>query len=268
MTPVRFIVCDVDGTLVDREKRLRPATIEAVRRVRDAGIGFTIISARPPSGVEPMADALELDGPIAAFNGGAVFRRSGETMVSHLVPGEVARGMLELARGSTANVWAFADGRWHADTPDNPHVPRERVSANQEPVITADFAPLADRMGKLTFVSDDPPVLERLLEAGRDRFGDAATIAQSQSYYLDVTAREANKGAGVEALASAAGIDLAETMVIGDMRNDLSMLTRAGLAVVMGQAPDDVKAVADWVTASNEEDGVARALERLLDTSR
>lgn len=264
MTPIRFVVCDVDGTLVDRDKRLRPATMEAVRRVRSAGVGFTVISARPPSGVMPIADLLELDSAVAAFNGGAVFRRSGEVMENHLVPGEVARGMLEVAEGSGANVWVFADGRWHADTPGNPHVPRERVSSNQEPVITADLASLADRMGKLTFVSDDPPVLARLLETGRDRYGDQATIAQSQTYFLDVTARQANKGAGVEALARAAGVDVAQVMVIGDMRNDLPMLTRAGLAVVMGQAPDDVKAVADWVTASNNEDGVAAALDRLL----
>lgn len=261
---IRFVVSDVDGTLVDHDKKLRPGTIEAVRRVRDAGIGFTIISARPPSGVEPIADALGLDGPIGAFNGGTVFRRGGEVMEQHLVPAEVGRGILELARGSGADVWVFADGRWHASTPDNPHTDRERKSANQEPVIVADLAELAGRAGKITFVSDDPPVLARIREAGRDRYGAQATIANSQTYYLDVTAIEANKGAGVEALARAAGVSLDEVMVLGDMPNDLPMLTRAGLPVVMGQSPDEVKAVAHWVTTSNDEDGVARALDRLL----
>lgn len=264
MNDIRFIVCDVDGTLVDHDKRVRPATVEAVGRVRGAGIAFTVISARPPSGVEPIADLLDLDGPIAAFNGGAVFRRGGEVLEAHLVPGEVARGMLILAAGSGADIWVFADGQWHADNPENPHMARERVSANQEPAIVTNFDHLADRAGKITFVSDDPPVLEKLLAAGRDRYAERATIAQSQAYYLDVTALQANKGAGVEALARAAAVDLDEVMVLGDMRNDLPMLTRAGLAVVMGQAPDDVKAVADWITASNDEDGVARALDRLL----
>lgn len=261
---IRFVVSDVDGTLVDHDKKLRPATIDAIARVRAAGIGFTVISARPPSGVLPIADALGLDDPIAAFNGGAVFRRGGEVMEEHLVPGEVARGMLELARGSEASVWVFADDQWHADTIDNPHVPRERVSANQEPAIVSDFAPLALRAGKITFVSDDPPVLARLLAEGRARFGAHATISLSQTYYLDVTALQANKGNGVEALARAAGVDLAQVVVIGDMQNDLPMLTRAGLAVAMGQAPQEVKDAADWITASNDEDGVARALDRLL----
>ena len=261
---IRFVVSDVDGTLVDRDKKLRPATIEAVRKVRAAGIGFTVISARPPSGVLPIADALELDGPIAAFNGGTIFRRGGDVAEEHRVPDDAARGMLELAKGSGVSVWVFADGRWHADTLDNPHVPRERLSANQEPVIVSDFVPLAGKVGKITFVSDDAPVLAKLMKEGRERYGGRATIAQSQTYYVDVTALEANKGAGVEALAHAAGVSLDETMVLGDQANDLPMLTRAGLAVAMGQAPDEVKAAADWVSASNEEDGVARALERLL----
>lgn len=267
MTPasaIRFVVSDVDGTLVDHDKRLRPATIEAVRRLRDAGIGFAVISARPPSGVEPIAEALDLDGPIGAFNGGTVFRRGGAVMEEHLVPGDVARGMLALARGAGAAIWVFAGGRWHAERPDNPHMDRERRSANQEPVITADWGPLADGAGKITFVSDDPAVLERLRTQGRDRWGAEATIANSQTYYLDVTALQANKGAGIDALARAAGVGLDEVLALGDMRNDLPMLTRAGLAVAMGQAPDYVKAAADWISASNDEDGVARALDRLL----
>jgi Cof subfamily protein (haloacid dehalogenase superfamily) len=261
---IRFVVSDVDGTLVDHDKTLRPATIDAVARLKAAGIGFAVISARPPSGVEPIAEALGLDGPIGAFNGGTVFRRGGEVVEEHLVPAEVGRGMVELAQGSGANVWVFAGGRWHADTPDNPHVPRERRSANQEPVLGEDLAALAERAGKITFVSDEPAVLADLTARGRDRFAGQATIALSQTYYLDVTALQANKGAGVEALARAAGVPLEQVMVLGDMRNDLPMLRRAGLAVVMGQAPDDVKAVAHWITASNDEDGVAKALDRLL----
>lgn len=267
MTPagaIRMIVSDVDGTLVDHDKRLRPATVEAVRRVRAAGIGFTVISARPPSGVEPIAHALRLDAPIGAFNGGTVFRGGGGVLEEHLVPAEVGRGVVELARASGADIWVFADGRWYASTPDNPHTGRERRSANQEPVIVPDLREPATRAGKITVVSDDPPVLDRLLAAGRERYGERATIAQSQTYYLDVTALAANKGAGVEALARAAGVPLDAVMVLGDMRNDLPMLRRAGLRVVMGQAPDDVKAAAHWVVASNDEDGVAEALDRLL----
>jgi Cof subfamily protein (haloacid dehalogenase superfamily) len=261
---IRFVVSDVDGTLVDHDKRLSDANVAAVKRLTDAGIGFAVISARPRSGVLPIAERLGLDDPIGAFNGGTVFRRAGEVMESHRVPEDVARGMLELAHGSPADVWVFADDHWHTAHPGNSHVPREIKSAAQDPVVTADFGALLGRTDKLTFVHDDPAVLAPLLEQGRARFGERATIGKSQTYYLDVTALAANKGAGIEALARNAGVPLDQVMAIGDQQNDLPMLTRAGLAVAMGQAPDEVKDVADWVTGTNDESGVAQAIERLL----
>jgi Cof subfamily protein (haloacid dehalogenase superfamily) len=257
-------VSDVDGTLVDHDKRLSDANVAAVKRLTDAGIGFAVISARPRSGVLPIAERLGLDDPIGAFNGGTVFRRSGEVMEQHRVPAEVARGVLAIAAGSGADVWVFADDLWHASNLDNPHVPRERRSANQEPVITDDFAPLMDRVDKITFVSDAPGLLGDLTARMRAAHGDAATIAQSQTYYLDVTALKANKGDGIDALARAAGVPLSATAAVGDMPNDLPMLTRAGLAIAMGQAPAEVQAAADWITASNDDDGVAAAIDRLL----
>lgn len=261
---VQLVVSDVDGTLVDKEKRLTDATVAAVGRLKGAGIGFTVISARPRSGVMPIADRLGLDGPIAAFNGGTIFRRDGAVLERHRVPEDVALGMMALARGSGAATWVFADDRWHADDFENPHVPRERLSANQEPAALGDPAALAVAVDKLTFVSDDADVLARLGEQGRARYGDRATIAQSQTYYLDVTAPAANKGAGVEALARAADVRLDQVAAIGDQQNDLPMLTRAGLAIAMGQAPAEVRDAADWVTEPNDRDGVARAIDRLL----
>ena len=138
------------------------------------------------------------------------------------------------------------------------------MAANQEPVVRADFADLLDRADKITLVSDDPAVLGELLDQLRGTLGRLATIAMSQTYYLDLTAPAANKGAGVEALAAAFGVSLAETAVIGDQHNDLPMLERAGLPIAMGNAPDAVKAVARHVTDANDADGVARAIDRYI----
>jgi Cof subfamily protein (haloacid dehalogenase superfamily) len=261
---IKLLISDVDGTLVDKEKRLSPETIAAVGRLRAAGIGFTVISARPRSGVAPLVDALGLDGPAAAFNGGLIFAPDGSTIARHAIARDVAGGVLAAASDAPVDIWVFADDRWHATRGDGPHTASERRAANQEPVVRTDFADLTDRADKITLVSDDPPVLARLLDRLRAEFGGNATIAMSQTYYLDVTAPEANKGAGVEALASAFGAALAETAVIGDQHNDLPMLERAGLAIAMGNAPDAVKAAAGHVTATNEADGVAAAIDRWI----
>ncbi len=266
---IALVISDVDGTLVDRTKRLAPATVDAVRRLREAGVPFTIISARPPSGVLPLVTTLGIEGPVGAFNGGTIFKapeylKDGSTVERHTIDPDVVRGMFALVADAPVSAWVFSDGQWHADTLDNPHVPNERIAADQEPVVLTDMSALYDKADKVTFVSDDPALLGRLTREGHDKYGDKATIGQSQTYYLDVTDLAANKGTGVEALAKAHGVSLAQVAVFGDMNNDVPMFDLAGFSVAMGQAPTDVKARADAVSTSNDDDGVAHAIDTMV----
>lgn len=261
---IRLLVSDVDGTLVDKQKRLTPGTIDAVRRLEATGTGFTVISARPRSGVMPIAEALGIDAPIAAFNGGLIFRRDGSVDAHFVVDPEVARGVFDLIGELQVDIWVFADDRWYSSTDVGVHVEHERVAANQEPVVGNDFAHLLDRADKITFVSDDPPTLRELHRRIDERHQGKATVAQSQTYYLDITALEANKGDGIVALAAAFDVPLEDVVAIGDQANDLPMLERAGLAVAMGNAPDPVKQAADEVTRANDADGVAHAIDTLI----
>ena len=263
MSP-RLVISDVDGTLVNKAKRLTQGTIAAVHRLRAAGLPFTLISARPPSGLLPLAKPLGLTEPLAAFNGGTLFRADGTVTERHIVPEAVVRGMFELAEGSGAVPWIFADGRWHARVMEGVHVEHERIASAQEPIHTTDMTPLYAQVDKLTWVSDDAPALAALTARAQARYGDAATVAQSQTYYLDVTHLRANKGDGIATLAKAIGVDLADVAVLGDMPNDLPMFARAGLAIAMGQAPEEVKAKARYTSTSNDADGVAHAIDTIL----
>jgi Cof subfamily protein (haloacid dehalogenase superfamily) len=259
---IRLLVSDLDGTLVDKDKNLTPVTIAAVARLRSAGIGFTVISARPMSGIRPLLEPLDLDGDVAAFNGGIVFRRDG-TIVSHVtIPAGIARGIMDMADG--VDTWVFADDQWYASNGDGPHTQSERRSSAQEPVVVASFDDVLDHADKITFVSDDHEALHALYERVHARYVTDATVAQSQTYYLDVTALIANKGDGIAALARALDVDLADTAAIGDQANDLPMLARAGLSIAMGNAPDAVKAKAHATTRANDEDGVAHAIDTLI----
>ena len=266
---IALVISDVDGTLVDHDKHLSPATADAVRRLREAGVPFTLISARPPSGVLPLVTTLGIEGPVGAFNGGTIFKApdylaDGTTVERHTIDPAVVRGMFALMEGQPVSAWVFSEGKWHADTLDNPHVPHERIAANQEPTVLADMTHLYDRADKVTFISDDPVLLGRLTREGHDRYGAKATIGQSQTYYLDITDLAANKGTGVEALARAHDVALAQVAVLGDMNNDVPMFDLAGFSVAMGQAPDDVKARADAVSTSNDDDGVAHAIDTMI----
>lgn len=262
--PIRLVVSDIDGTLVDKQKQLTPATTDAVRRLEAAGIGFTVISARPMSGIMPIAETLAIDAPMAAFNGGIIFRRDGSIAEHHMVHAAVAHGVMDIAGDSPADIWVFADDRWYASTDVGAHVDSERRASNQDPIVTDDFAALLDRADKITFVSDDHAMLADLADRCKAKHGEDATIAQSQVYYLDVTALVANKGDGLLALAKTFDQPLDAVAVLGDQYNDVPMLERAGLAIAMGNAPDPVKSVAHEVTSGNDADGVAHAIDTII----
>jgi Cof subfamily protein (haloacid dehalogenase superfamily) len=261
---LRFVISDVDGTLVTHDKKLAPSTIDAVARLQAAGVPFTIISARPPSGIAWLVEALKPSGPIAAFNGGTIVAPDGTVVERHVLPRSAVEASFAAAEGSGADPWLFADGRWHIMDMGNPHVPHEILSAAQEPVVEHDMAHLFDTVDKLTWVSDEPAILHDIQARMRETIGDAATIGLSQTYYLDLTHPIANKGEGVATLARTAGVPLEQVAVLGDQYNDVPMFERAGIAVAMGQAPDGVKEKAGHVTTSNDEDGVAHAIDTIL----
>lgn len=264
MKTLRFVISDVDGTLVRSDKSLSRANEEAVRSLRAAGVRFSLISARPPSGMRWIVDRLDLEGPFGAFNGGTIFDRSGTVGEPHRLDPRLARDMLSLFERRGVIRWLYADGDWLINAADLRHTPREVLSAGLDPVITQELRERVARVDKLVAVSDDDELLSRIEAEARELAGERATIARSQRYYLDVTALAANKGDGVAALAAAARVPLDCLAVLGDQQNDLPMFARAGFAVAMGQASGDVQAKADAVAASNDEDGVADAIVRLL----
>ena len=127
-----------------------------------------------------------------------------------------------------------------------------------------DFSTLLERVDKIVAVSDEAQKLEALEASTAQALGDAATVARSQTYYLDVTAPSANKGRGVAILAEALDTPLSATAVIGDGQNDVAMFKVAGLSVAMGNGSDAVRAAADHVTRTNLDDGVAHAIDAFI----
>ncbi|WP_371420252.1 Cof-type HAD-IIB family hydrolase [Tardiphaga sp.] len=261
---IRLLVSDIDGTLVRRDKSLSESVISAVGRVKAAGIAVSLISARPPSGMLWIAQRLELSGAIGAFNGGTVVQPDGTVVSAAQLDPECAARTLALLDHPAVTPWLFAGGLWYARATEDVYVPRERRAANIEPIVRGDFGGLLAHTDKIVGVSDDHALLARLDSEITAALGQDATVGRSQPYYLDITARRANKGDGIAALAAASGVSLANVAVLGDEHNDLPMFARARLSIAMGQAPIAVRSAADRVTLSNEEDGVAHAIDAFI----
>jgi hypothetical protein len=260
---IGLLVSDIDGTLVRPDKTIAPATIEAVTRLRDAGIHFSIISARPARGMRYPIETLRIDQPTAAFNGGTITRADGTIAMAKHLSDEAAGLALEFLDRAQVEIWVFADGKWITRDPDGEFVPRERRAVGFEPTIVPDFAGIT-RIDKIVGASSDHPRLAGLEGELAGLLGERAHAVRSQAYYLDVTHPEADKGHGVAALAEVMGLPVDRVAVIGDAPNDVPMFRRAALSIAMGQAFDEVKAEATYVTTTNEEDGIARAIERFI----
>jgi len=261
---IALFISDMDGTLVTPEKTLTPRTVAAVAKLAQAGIGFSLISARPARGMASAAEALKVSLPIAAFNGGAVIAPDGAVLSARRLSAELSRAAFALLAEHGADAWVFADNEWLILNPNVPKIAREQRSVGFGPTLVDNFDAVIDRIDKIVGVSDDLPLLQGAEADAQARWGHQATIGRSQPYYLDFTHQDANKGGGVTALCEHIGVPLSRTAVIGDMFNDVSMFKLAGYAIAMGQAPQAVKDQAQTVTGANTEDGFADAVERLL----
>ena len=262
---VKMLLADVDGTLVTRDKILTDRAIQAVHQMHDAGVIFAITSGRPPRGMAMLIDPLDLQAPIAAFNGGLLVNRDMSVIEQRVLPEDLVVPVADMMSSFKLDVWLYTGADWYVPKPDGPHVAREAWTVKFEPNIMTDGVKgLTGSVAKLVGVSDDTDAVDRATTAVHDKFGDHVTAATSQPYYLDVTHPLANKGEVAKYLAARYDLKPEEIATIGDMPNDVLMFAHSGLSIAMGQSSTEVKRAARRVTTSNEDEGFANAVERFI----
>ena len=261
---ISLVLSDVDGTLVTEEKVLTKQAQAAVRRLLDAGIRFAITSGRPPLGMAMLLDALRLDTPIAGFNGGLFVAPDLSILEQKTLPDDVAAKAIELIRAHGLDAWVYRGNDWLVGKADAPHVAHEAWTVKFEPKVVRDVAEKLDHVAKVVGVSDDFERVQRCEADAQASFGQRATANRSQPYYLDVTHKDANKGAVVEFLSRQLKIPTAAIATIGDQPNDVLMFKRSGLSIAMGNASDQVKEQASVSTDSYNDEGFAKAMDRFI----
>ncbi len=261
---ISLVLADVDGTLVNEEKVLTERAQAAVRGLHAAGIRFAITSGRPPKGMAMLLEALQLETPIAGFNGGLFVKPDLSILEQKTVPADVAAAAIKLIRDRGLDVWVYRGNDWLIGKADAPHVAREAWTVKFDPVIVKDVGEKLDQVAKIVGVSDDLDKVKQCEADARAAFGQRATANRSQPYYLDVTNKDANKGAVVAFLSQHLGVPVAEIATIGDQQTDVPMFEKSGLSIAMGNAPAEVKAQATATTDSYTDEGFAKAMERFI----
>jgi Cof subfamily protein (haloacid dehalogenase superfamily) len=264
MTRIALVVSDVDGTLVTGEKVLTDAARGAVRRLNDAGIGFTIVSSRPTVGMRFLIEPLAITLPVGSFNGSSIVDPQLNPIEQHLIPAAAAQTSLDVLDEFGVDIWLFTNDLWLTRNGDGEYVPNEIRAIRANPTVVNDFAPYLTAACKIVGASGDAALLQRCEAAMQRALGAKATAVRSQSYYLDVTPPGCNKGTFVQAMAKRLNIPTDAVATIGDMENDLAMFKTSGVSFAMGNAADHVKKMAKHVTASNEDEGFAKAVEAIL----
>jgi len=264
MTRVKLVVSDVDGTLVTHDKQLTDAAKAAVEKLRAAGIGFTIVSSRPTLGMEFLIQPLALALPFGSFNGSAIVDPQLRPIEQHLIPPQTTERAIALLEKFGVDIWLFTNDQWLIRNPDGEYVGHEQRAIYHGPAVVESFAPYLGRACKIVGATSDAALLARCEAAMQQAVGKDATAVRSQTYYLDVTPPGHDKGTFVAEMAARLGVSVDEVATIGDMQNDLPMFARSGMSFAMGNAADDIKRRATHVTASNEGDGFAKAMDVIL----
>jgi Cof subfamily protein (haloacid dehalogenase superfamily) len=263
--PIKMVIADVDGTLVTQEKVLTSRAAEAVWRLHEAGIQFSVTSGRPPRGMAMLIDPLKLTQPLAAFNGGVLIKPDLTTVVDQkFLPAGVPDKVIDAIENHGLDVWVYTDTEWFVRDANGAHVAREQWTVKFAPIVVKTFAGLMGCVAKIVGVSDDHDRVAKCEKDVQQAGGTHISAARSQPYYLDVTHPQANKGGVVLAMSKLLNIAVAEIATIGDMPNDVLMFEKSGVSIAMGNASPEVQASATFVTSTNEKEGFANAIEEFV----
>lgn len=269
----KLIVLDMDGTLLDSRHQLRPRTQQAIAAAQAANVIVTVATGRRLRVTTPLAAAAGISAPLIVNNGNGIYDTDrNDFLFRQPLAEDVAERAVRLARVHQL------PAIWYSHRASGPDMFCERPSADpwflQLEGRSADLLLVPDLLDAAPMPADKLVFHGTVAEIEQLAAAFAASLPGGWRTYdgvdadgnatLELFDATCSKADGVRRLAAALGIDLAAVMTLGDGSNDMEMLQLAGLGVAMGNAPDSVKAVADYVTATNDEDGAARAIEQFV----
>lgn len=264
----KLIAMDLDGTLNNDEKRITPRTVEALMQAQRRGLRLVLASARPSPGLYKERDLLQLQafgGILMSYNGGRIVdAASSKVLFETAMEPEQTRHVLKALEVLPVTP-ILDDGKQFYVTDRNGYKVAYECQNNN--MICTEVENLADFLSFAPvkiLMSVQPEQLQRVQAQIAGFLPETLTVVQTAPFYLEVIPKSINKGQGIRDICRALEIPTEAVIAFGDAQNDIPMLKAAGMGVAMGNASETVKAAADYVTLSNNEDGIAAALDRYI----
>lgn len=264
----KLIAMDLDGTLNNDEKRITEKTLNALLEAQKKGIRLALASARPSPGLYKERDILQMaenGGILMSYNGGRIVEAgTGKVLFETAMDVETARSVLKFLEKLSVTPILDDGVQFYVTDPEGYKVQYECWNNQMECVRVDDLAEYLSFAPVKILMSVQRSQLPAVQEKITTFLPESLTVVQTAPFYLEVIPKTINKGQGVRDICKMLGLHTGEVIAFGDAANDIPMLEAAGMGVAMGNAQQPVKDAADFVTTSNNEDGIAYALEKFL----
>lgn len=265
---IKVLALDLDGTLTNRKKEITPHTRAALRRAAQAGVRIVLASGRPTVGVQYLAKELELDklgGYILSYNGGCILDcATGKVVAQEVFPRDLVKPVCDEARAAGAVAMSYNAEGVITEHPEDEYVQIECFTCRVPAIAVPDLGRFIDFDINKILLSKNPDEIAAVEERMQQKFAGRLSIYKSMPYFLEIMPLGVEKSQSLAALLTILGLTPENLMACGDGWNDLSMIQLAGVGVAMGNAVPPVKQAATWVTADNNHDGVALAVEKYI----
>lgn len=264
----RAIALDLDGTLTNNAKEVTPATRKALLKAQSLGVHIILASGRPTYGIDPVANCLNLEqtgGYVLSYNGGKIidWKNKNEIYSQHL-PKDVIPTIYKYAKDKEYALLGYVDNHIVTESPDDQYVIEEsRINKMEIKKVDNLLQNIESNPTKL-LMTGSPTDMIKAEEQLRDILDTKMDVFRSAPFFIELVPKGIDKALSLQRLLGKLNLTSQDLMAFGDGYNDLSMLRFAGLGVAMANAAPEVRGEADYVTLSNEEDGVAYAIKKFL----
>lgn len=263
----KVLVLDIDGTLTNSKKEITPKTKKAIRNLQEKGVTVVLASGRPTPGVQSLAEELEFEafgGYILSYNGGQIINcQTGETIYEKVLPQEAVSDLYDLSQEFDLNIISYEEGNVLIENESDEYVELEARINQIDIKQINDFKEYIDFPVVKCLMTAHGEHLAKVEPIAKERFPELS-IYRSEEFFLEAMAKNVDKAASLEHLLRHLQLSKEEMVACGDGFNDLSMIEYAGLGVAMENAKPVVKKAADYVTLSNDKDGIVHVIDKFF----
>jgi len=266
----KVIVLDLDGTLTNSKKEISPRTYSALIEAQEKGVVLVLASGRPTYGITPLAEQLQMDkfgGYILSFNGGKIINyKTKETIMEQTLEQELLPWLYNISKKSETTIVSYSPNgkEIFTENPNDSYAMHEAKLNKMDIKGVDNFIEAISHAPNKCLIVGEPEKLIPIESHINEKEGHRMNAFRSEPFFLELVPKGIDKALSLERLLSVIGHKREEMVAIGDGYNDLTMIRYAGLGVAMENAQQEVKEVADHITLSNDNDGVAHLLDKIM----